>query len=407
MDVLRNAERGDVRCVVHAALSLREWAVAAFGGGAGWEHAPPATPRAWEVFLTAEQCALPLRALLGPATESLGGEKAGRVQELATRAQQRYLVAGGQARRLGRWAAAAGVPLVVLKGGLASVQRGPLVGMADLDVLVPASGVERLAHHLDALGFRSAGGTTSMDAHGHHLVARMAPSSVHVEIHHRLPEMAEPADLIARARPIPGVLGLLRLSPSDHLTHLLVHSGAQHLLRRGALRDLVLLAHAWAEASSGERAIVAGNARDHPFCDALSSLLTIGGELLAGSDTADPFRAEAAIRYAVVARAGRSLVPAALRRTTLESACALVGPPGEYSRFWRRTMRREAWRAPGSTPGGLVLRAARAARLLATAALALRTAREATRALRLASAGRDRSGPLATSGLPVAGVPRR
>jgi putative nucleotidyltransferase-like protein len=291
------------RASVRDALRLRAAALQVLSGRTDRTSLPEGSDATWDVFLRTERCALALKARLVAAGSSVPP----RVDSTATRELQRILSARGQLQRIGQLVTAHDLEAVVLKGGVAALMSPAPVDLSDLDVLVRAPQADQLAALLDAEGFRGTGlaGTA-------HLAQRVAPHTVQVEVHFALNEFEPDEGVWGRIRPVNGVAGLWKLGAADHLRHLLMHTVVIHAYRRGALRDVLLIAEALGDCNPAELAAAEDRVRAHPLSQRLHDLLAMARELRDGLPLQDRFRREAAANY------------------------VLRGPLGwlGYSRFW-------------------------------------------------------------------------
>ncbi|HEX2079829.1 MAG TPA: nucleotidyltransferase family protein, partial [Longimicrobium sp.] len=244
------------------------------------------------------------------------------------------LAARAQLVELAEWAAERGVPLVVLKGGVAAVTGEPPVGMADLDVLVPRETAAELGGFLqESRGYGGAAALPGEGAGGHHIPQRDAPGGIPVEVHRFLNDMPDPRTLIDRSRAL-GTRGLRRLAPADHLWYLVIHSTASHPERRGSLRDLALVARAWTECGEAEREAVLAQARAHRLAPVLLSLLRMACGVAEAEAVEDRFPRESAARCVLLHRLSVLPLSRRMRREVSRTTFALMGPPGDYRDCW-------------------------------------------------------------------------
>jgi putative nucleotidyltransferase-like protein len=277
------------RASVRDALQLRALALQVLSARTDRTSFPEGSDATWDVFLRAERCALALKTRLVAA----GSHVPHQVESPATRELQRILSARGQLQRIGQLVTAHDTEAVVLKGGVAALVSSSPVDLADVDVLVRAHLAEPLAVLLDAGGLRGrgpAGGTA-------HLTPRVEPNAVQVEVHFALNEFEVDEGVWGRIRPVNGVAGLWRLGAADHLWQLLVHSVVIHAYRRGALRDVLLIAEAVGDCNPAELAAVEDRVRAHPLSQRLHDQLAMARELRDGLRVQDRFRREAAANY--------------------------------------------------------------------------------------------------------------
>ncbi|GAC1478109.1 MAG: hypothetical protein NVS1B4_21590 [Gemmatimonadaceae bacterium] len=284
------------------ALALRAWALDLIARAQDDTRRPVApVPRAsvggWSLFVAAERCALPLksRLLARGAFTALDPEVRSLLDARATREMQRILAARRQMADLEHAAKAAGCTAIVLKGGAAIAGGGEMLDLVDLDVLVPAASAKAFA---DALGGRGYDAAAETDI-TYHMGARFAPDSIHIEVHTRLGPHHSARDERAFARSVAlDGTALARLSPPDHLWHLLEHTTRHHPERAGALRDLLLIRAAVRDCSSAEVTQLASELATHPSAPAIAPLLAMA-RTAEGKVIRDRFAAVAAANYLV------------------------------------------------------------------------------------------------------------
>lgn len=246
---------------------------------------------AWKLFLDAERCAQPLQRRLrageeiadGPAPLLLGPARV----EL-----KRVLSARAQLPEIGQLASVEGIQAIVLKGSLSALTGPEPVDLADVDVLLPPEGAERLAHLLAGRGYC----TVALPGTGQ-LAPRARPNGVPIDLHFALHDLEDLAGMRQRARPLEAWPGLWRLSAADHLWHVLVHIAVSHPYRRGCLRDVVLTAEALREVTPSELSEVERRIARHTHAGPLAALLGLGETLVRGHPSGDPFRTYAAAHY--------------------------------------------------------------------------------------------------------------
>src|SRR5690348_10771375 len=277
------------RANVRDALRLRAVALQILSGSSGRPAFPSCSDRTWNVFLRTERCAMALKARLVAAG---GGRVPDQIERAATRELQRVLSARGQLQRIARLVSAHGMPAIVLKGGVAALVSPAPVDLTDVDVLVRAPDAERLAALLEGEGLQATGPAGTA-----HLAQRVAPNDVHVEVHFGLNEFELDEAIWSRARPVDRVAGLSRLGAADHLWHLLLHTVVIHSYRRGALRDVLLIAEAIGDCDTAALGTVERRMSAHPLSRQLDDLLAMVRELRAGLPVEDRFRREAAANY--------------------------------------------------------------------------------------------------------------
>jgi len=293
----------------------------------------------WELFLRSERCSLPLRSRLAAGSPSLLGVGAAQLLErLATIELQRAISARGQLLEIGRLAAAHRLEPIVLKGGVAALSDDDPVDLADVDILLPREHGELLARLLNERGYRS-----TIAGSAAHLPACFDPEALPIEVHFAINDLNESGELRARARPFPEFPGLWRLSPPDHLWHLLVHSAVSHPDRRGSLRDLLLIKSAARQCSAAELEHVSARIATLSRSAPLSAMLGLARAVGSGVARIDCFRPEAAANYLL-----RSRFPWLARSQVLQRMSAtvfvLLGSRWDRQTEWAEASRhREPW----------------------------------------------------------------
>lgn len=355
------------------ALRLRAWAIQVLSSG--WATPPEVDSSAWRLFLRAERCAV----ALSTRTE---GEAPPLLHALATLELQRILSARAQIEHLGRLAAEAGERILVLKGGLMALGAAVSVDLVDVDVLAEPWAAPRIAALLDARGYVAQG--AGADAH---LSQRRQPYAVHVEVHHSLTEL--PAEeLWARADAIPGKPGLWRPAPVDQIWHALLHSTLTHPFRRGALRDLLIIA--WAdEAAGGEaRSLLEDRLTADRRGKLLREALRLARDIRDDRAPVDLFRREAAAHYLFSRRpafGGESGLRPHVVRSVFSMLEGVEARRGYWRMVWRGRSEESPWRllarAEAAWPfgGRLLRRVLRLIRLPLVEAAALPIARQAAK----------------------------
>ena len=278
---------------VRDALRLRAAALDTLGGGQpDWTQLARSSHGTWDIFLRTERCALALKAWIASVGGQVPEPVRAHVEAGATKELQRILSARGQLLLISQLAAAHQIPALVLKGGVAALTSTAPVDVYDVDVLVRPLHAERLAGLLDKQGFTGEGPAALA-----HLAQRIVPNAVHIEVHFAIQDIEVSDAMWQRARPLDGVPGLSSLGAADHLWHLLVHTGVTHPHRRGALRDILLIAEALRECAPAELREVERRISAHPLSPHLEGLLAMARELRARVPVRDRFRREAAANY--------------------------------------------------------------------------------------------------------------
>ena len=326
---------------VGGALSLRAWAFDLLlarppGDGSTRPDCLGSDSSAtWELFLRSERCALPLRSrLVFTSRTSLQPGPAQVLQARAIGELQRILSARGQLLQIRELAAAHGLEPIILKGGVATLSGNEPVDVDDVDVLLAEEPAKLLGRLLDDRGYRSIASWSVA-----HLAPRFAPEAVSVEVHFAIKDADQIPELRARARPFVGFPGLWRLSPPDHLWHLLVHSVVTHPYRRGCIRDLMLTSSAVRDCSPKELDEVTGRIARHRQGRLLTAILELARAVHSSASVTDCFRAEAAANYLLRGRFGwaarwRALAPMS---TTV---FVLLGSRMDRRAEWLETMTR-------------------------------------------------------------------
>lgn len=315
------------------ALRLREWAWALLAGGPA---APPpdAGEGGWRLFLAVERCAAVLRSRLSAARVELSAGADAALRRRADVELKRLLSARMQLAAIGALARERGWRPVVLKGGLAAVGAGEPVDVADVDVLLPLAEAPLLARALDERGYAIEKGIdeVSADTSYHHMAQRRMPGGIQVEIHFALPNTGDVARQLAAIVPLPQP-GLYRLSPPDHLWHVLVHSALDHAFRRGTLRDVLVAAAALGDCSDVETAEVEARVAAHPFHAALGTVLAMARAVRARTPVPDPFPEIAAGNYLLIERLAPRGLPEQLADEVSRLVFARLGGPADRAEY--------------------------------------------------------------------------
>ncbi len=298
-----------------------------------WNEATHCAPGSWRVFLTAERCAIRLEKLLRATGQRgrLPGAVESVLHQRARNELARVLSARTQLTRIGKMAGPLGMRPVVLKGGCSTHGDDPL-DLSDLDGLLPSDHATSLAAALDARGHEATFSTPQ------HLRARLTPQALPVEIHVTLDPHGAPAEewLWHGITPIPTNPGLWRLSPVEHLWHVLRHATVDHPSRRGRLRDLLLIADAASACAQDELAEVTTRINRHEYAAPLGDVLTMALDLSKGCLVVDRFRPVAITHYLVRGLTRRLGMSPARSRDVAESTFALVLGARERRALWRQ-----------------------------------------------------------------------
>ena len=268
------------------------------GGDAAPPGPPDAPPRAWELFLRAERCALPLRRRLTALhiDDRVPADCARVLAALALEEMQRVISARAQLHRIAGWASEADTRVLILKGAVAALDDAHAIDLSDVDLLVEPSRETQLLKWL-----AQSGHTPKPAEAAHHHASRLADQLVSIEVHHEVPLTDLDAGSRLRSQPITSTFPALRRLPAgDHLWHVLVHSTVQHIDRRGRLRDLLLTAHALSLCAPEVRAAVHDRAARHPEREVMLATMAMAGAIESGTPEHDAFTPVAAARYLAI-----------------------------------------------------------------------------------------------------------
>lgn len=364
---------------IEDALRLRRWTLRVFSSPNATH--PTCSAATWKLFLGAERCALPLKNVL--VQHGKWREMPPEVQQLidatAVRELQEVLSARATLAEIDRLANALSLDVVVLKGGVAALSQSNAVALADIDVLATPSHAQVLAAKLDEAGYASYGGGSHQ-----HLSKRTAPETLPVEVHATLILQGEQWLEIAwkRLTPLEGMTVLERLSPLDHLWHLLIHVVVQHRFRAAVIRDLLLIGDAVDECSGEDLDELVKMIDQSPDARDLRGTLTLARQVRGAGVTQDHFMTSATMVYLFHLHGNRIPGPMIFGSDVGSSVFAMLQGPSAYGRLcrtviWRKTSGRSmsppiAWieaRAPRL--GRTVRVGSRMIRLAAAAPLAL------------------------------------
>jgi len=299
---------GHVDDTIGEALVLRSFARHVLGRVAP----PPAlrasaaacTPAAWELFVTAESCALPLlRRLQALALlDALPAVARTVVQRAAVAESQRTLAAATQLPGLDAIAVSLGVTPLLLKGAAHLAARGEPLDLGDVDVLVPADRADAFADAMQAAGYRPQFEGLGNDEDGIHLPGLVPPGGIPVEVHREARYGDDVLDETAEARPLAGHAALRHAAGPRTVVNVLHHAVVLHPHRFGHLRDVVLLATLVRALSSDDRQVVHDRLAAAPDGADLLTMLAQADAVDAGAPIPDPdaCRLIAARKYALV-----------------------------------------------------------------------------------------------------------
>lgn len=321
-------KRADITALARDALILRRWALRVIATpfdspGARRYRCPDVAPRAWELFLRAEHCALPLSRQIVRFSHDLPADAARMLAAIALEETQRVVSARAQLRRVSQWADSHNTTVVILKGAVAAGHDETAVDLSDIDLWIRPGTEGPL---LEWLG--NSGHSPKKHAAQHHHASRLTDQLVAVEVHHTIPYANLEPGWESRTLPLAHELPRLhRLDPADHLWHVLIHASIQHIDRRGRLRDLLLISHASSLCSDRERDLVRHRATTHHAADALHAMLRMAEAIAARCEPEDAFTTVAAARYLDTASGPRHPTVRFLFSNAATTA-ALYGIPG-------------------------------------------------------------------------------
>jgi hypothetical protein len=254
--------------LVAEALELRRWTVALLARDADPHAAvqglPRVSPAAWRLFLAAEVIALPLSRRLGDSAAQLPPDARDALDAATSAEMQRVLAVRAQLADIDRIADTLGVEPVVLKGAVAAVDGDSPVDMGDIDLLA-----------------------RSFDAPG------LMPVEFHekLDVGYGLTSLGD-----ASSMRLPGFRRLRRLTPVAHILYCLQHATTHHVVRRGHLRDVVLVANALERCTEEEQREVDAAISTSPAAPAYRASLGFSRTMR------DPFELIAAAKYEMAVR---------------------------------------------------------------------------------------------------------
>jgi hypothetical protein len=183
---------------------------------------------------------------------------------------------------------------IILKGGVALADGSHGFDLGDLDLLLPADHMEPFGHALVANGFTfhpAMGGSYTSDG--------ALPIELHdaLEVGYDVRQAADTEHVsFARFR------RLRRLTPAAHVLYMIQHSTTKHALRRGHLRDILLIGSALEGCSAAERDEIERAVQASPMRHIYEATLTLARATQIDPRSAAPemdeFRRVAAGKYA-------------------------------------------------------------------------------------------------------------
>ena len=136
---------------------------------------------------------------------------------------------------LGEIFAAAGLPLLLLKGANWLMEAGPNLGgryMADLDILVGEEDRQAAVGALDRAGFRPAAPALPYARHFHHVPLARDSDPVTIELHRHLGwqrHLLTAREALSASRPLAGSPAIRLLSPTHRFIHGCLHAQLQDM----------------------------------------------------------------------------------------------------------------------------------------------------------------------------------
>ncbi|MGH7592113.1 MAG: nucleotidyltransferase family protein, partial [Gemmatimonadales bacterium] len=307
------------------AIQLRRWAWAALNGRPA--PAPPATPRAWRLFLDREACAMALARMPGL-------ELPEPVRRRAQLESQQILLARAELAAVARAVTSAGLEVIPLKGTRALLTPTTALALKDVDVLAHPGATTSTEEALESAGFGAARSRSYL-----HVVLARPGTSTPVELHGTIwPQAAlTSADLWTAAIPDRAIPGLRALDSTDHLWLCLVHVVAVHPDRAGRLRDLLVIRAAHAECSAAQVEIVSTRMADHPMATALQAELDRAVDRDTDQDRSNGDRI-AATWYTLDALVARTPIGTALRMALSTWASMIAASSVTWQMMARRLL---------------------------------------------------------------------
>lgn len=194
-----------------------------------------------------------------------------------------------------RIAEGCGVEPIVLKGGVALADGSHGFDLGDLDLLLPAEEIERFGKALVDGGFAY---------HRAIAVSYTSDGALPIELHDALEVgySVQPAG-VTKHVPLARFRRLRRLSSAAHVVYMIQHSTTKHALRRGHLRDVLLIGSALDGCTAAEREEVERAVQSSPMREVYAATLALARATQcdgahAPAPTTDAFRRVAAGKYA-------------------------------------------------------------------------------------------------------------
>lgn len=302
--------------------------------GDAWARAARVDDEGWRLFLRVERCALPLSRAVERAADlaRLNHPFRAVLTHAAHREALRVLVVRAHLQTAAELAAALGVRIIVLKGGVLAMGDDPIV-LSDVDVLVPEEQAANLAAALAARGWQL---LTQNNARVSHVLVERG---VDLEIHRSLGDKeANTAAIRDRSEPLETAPPLRQLGPRDHLHHVVRHVALGHPNRRLRLRDLILIAHAARRCEAQELASAFSGAGDYTV---RVSRAVLDAALKRPDGDATRERERRALQYYVLAlRTPLPFVPRDVNQMVDAWSVAMLSTKWERRQLWENVRAR-------------------------------------------------------------------
>jgi hypothetical protein len=221
---------------------------------------------------------------------------------------QRIMAGRAELAVIDRVADSCGVQPIVLKGGVALADGSHGFDLGDLDLLLPAEDMERFGRALVEHGF-----TFHPAMGGSYKNEGALPIELHdaLEVGYGVQSAAETGHVpFARFR------RLRRLTPAAHVLYMIQHSTTKHALRRGHLRDVLLIGSTLESCTMAEREEIARAVQMSPMRQIYEATLSFARATQRDGtrepmSAVDEFRRVAAGKYAACVwfPRGPSLLP--------------------------------------------------------------------------------------------------
>ncbi|MEP6733792.1 MAG: hypothetical protein ABJE10_24310 [bacterium] len=279
-------------------LRLRQWVIPLLTRSIEpneWaESAPRVSRDAWILFFAAETFAWPLARRLGDSVSLLPADAQTALTNAARLEMQRIMAARAQLDALDHVAALCYVQPIVLKGGVALADGSHGFDLGDLDLMLAPHEVEVFGRALVEHG-----GYHYNVRKGHYYADGALPIELQdkLEVGHGVKQLSE-----LHTQRLSKYDRLCRLSPMGHVLYMIQHSTTKHALRRGHLRDVLLIGSALDACSTWELSAVESAVHESPMAHVYVPMLEFARATRVGDAPSgvlvDVFRPIAASKYA-------------------------------------------------------------------------------------------------------------